>query len=126
MQIAELLKMGALWIQGNSDEATSALDVEEIAQALDTLIGDGRGGVNLLPFVSGVAENGLDAIVGTWLGQGENTPISAEEITTLLGADKVSVFASTLGLSQGSAQNGLAEVIPQIVDRATSGEGGES
>ena len=59
-----------------------------------------------------------------WLGQGENKAISAEEITTLLGLDKVSEFASSLGLSQESAQNALAEVIPQVVDKSTSGEGG--
>jgi uncharacterized protein YidB (DUF937 family) len=124
MEIAALLKMGASLIQSNSDDSTTGLDVEEIAKALDTLVGDGHGGVNLVPFVSGLAQNGLGAIVGSWLGQGENRSISSEEITTLLGAQKVSSFASDLGLSQESAQAALAEVIPKVVDRATSGEGG--
>lgn len=124
MEIMDLLKVGASLIQGNSDDATTGLDVNDIAKALDSLVGDGQGGVNLLPFVSGLGENGLGTIVGSWLGQGENKSISPEEITTLLGADKVSEFASSLGLSQESAQSALAEVIPQVVDRATSGEGG--
>lgn len=124
MEIMDLLKVGASLIQGNSDDATTGLDVNDIAKALDSLVGDGQGGVNLLPFVSGLGENGLGAIVGSWLGQGENKSISPEEITTLLGADKVSEFASSLGLSQESAQSALAEVIPQMVDKATSGEGG--
>ena len=98
--------------------------MDDIAKALDGLVGNGQGGVNLVPFVSGLAENGLGAIVGSWLGQGENKSISTEDITTLLGSDKVSEFASSLGLSQESAQNALAEVIPQVVDQATSGEGG--
>jgi uncharacterized protein YidB (DUF937 family) len=80
--------------------------------------------VNLVTFVSGLGANGLGTIVGSWLGQGENKSISAEDITTLLGSDKVSEFASNLGLSEESAQNALAEVIPQVVDKATSGEGG--
>ncbi len=124
MEIAELLKMGASMIQGNSDDTTTGLNVDDIAKGLDGLVGNGQGGVNLVPFVSGLAENGLGAIVGSWLGQGENKSISTEDITTLLGSDKVSEFASSLGLSQESAQNALAEVIPQIVDKATSGEGG--
>ena len=124
MEIMDLLKVGASLIQGNSDDATTGLDVNDIAKALDSLVGDGQGGVNLLPFVSGLGENGLGEIVGSWLGQGENKSISSEEITTLLGADKVSEFASSLGLSQESAQSALAEVIPQVVDKATSGEGG--
>ncbi len=71
MEIADLLKVGALLIQGNNDDATTGLNADDIAKALDSLVGDGQGGVNLLPFVSGLGENGLGAIVGTWLGNGE-------------------------------------------------------
>ena len=124
MEIADLLKVGALLIQGNSDDATTRLNVDDIAKALDGLVGDGQGGVNLLPFVSGLGENGLGAIVGSWLGNGENKSITMEQITELLGSEKVSEFASSLGLSNESAQSTLAEVIPQVVDKATSGEGG--
>ena len=46
-----------------------------------------------------------------------------EQITVLLGSDKVSEFASQLGLSQESAAGALADVLPQVVDQATSGEG---
>ena len=124
MEIADLFKIGASLIQSNSDDATTGLNVDDIAKALEGLVGNGQGGVNLLPFVSGLSENGLGAIVGSWLAQGENKSISSEEITTLLGADKVSEFASALGISEESAKSVLAEVIPQVVDRATSGEGG--
>ena len=124
MEISELLKVGASLIQGNSDDATTGLNIDDIAKALDGLVGNGQGGVNLVTFVSGLGANGLGAIVGSWLGQGENKSISTEDITTLLGSDKVSEFASNLGLSEESAQNALAEVIPQVVDKATSGEGG--
>jgi len=124
MEISELLKVGASLIQGNSDNATTGLNVDDITKALDGLIGNGQGGVNLVTFVSGLGANGLGAIVGSWLGQGDNKSISAEDITSLLGSEKVSEFASSLGLSEESAQSALAEVIPQVVDKATSGEGG--
>ena len=124
MEISELLKVGASLIQGNSDDATTGLNVDDIAKALDGLVGNGQGGVNLVTFVSGLGANGLGEIVGSWLGQNENKSISSEDITTLLGSDKVSEFASSLGLSEESAQSALAEVIPQVVDKATSGEGG--
>lgn len=124
MEISELFKMGARLIEGNSDDATTGLDLDDITQAFNGLVGNGQGGVNLVPFVSGLAENGLGAVVGSWLGQGENKSISIEDITTLLGSEKVSEFTSSLGLSEESAKNALAEVIPQVVDKATSGEGG--
>ncbi|PTB83339.1 hypothetical protein C9926_03465, partial [Sulfurovum lithotrophicum] len=72
----------------------------------------------------GLSQNGLGEIVGSWLGNGENASISMDQITDLLGSDKVSEFASNLGLSEESAKAALADALPQVVDQATSGEGG--
>jgi len=123
MEIMDLLKMGASMIEGNSNDATTGLDIDEIVNALNGLVGNGDGGLNLVTFVSGLSENGLGEIVGSWLGNGENKAISIEQITTLLGSDKVAAFASQLGLSEESAAGALAEVVPEVVDKATSGEG---
>ena len=119
----DLLKVGASMIQSNSDDATTGLAVDDIAKALDGLVGNGQGGLNLITFVSGLSENGLGEIVGSWLGHGENKSISTEQITTLLGSDKVAEFAAQLGLSNESASAALAESIPEVVDKATAGEG---
>ncbi len=123
MEIADLLKMGASMIQGNSDDATTGLEIDDIAKALEHLVGNGAGGLDLVKFVGGLSQNGLGEIVGSWLGNGENKSISVEQITTLLGSDNIAAFASELGISQESAGNALAETVPQIVDKATAGEG---
>ena len=123
MELMDLLKIGGSLIQGNSDDATTGLDVDDIAKALDHLVGNGAGGLDLVKFVGGLSQNGLGEIVGSWLGNGEKKSISIEQITTLLGSDKVAAFASELGLSQESAANALAEAVPQVVDKATAGEG---
>jgi len=119
----DLLKVGASMIQGNSDDATTGLAVDDIAKALDDLVGNGQGGLNLVTFVGGLSGNGLGEIVGSWLGNSENKTISTEQITTLLGSDKVAEFALQLGLSNESASEALSQTIPQVVDKATSGEG---
>ncbi len=119
----DLLKTGASLIQGNSDEATTGLDAGAITEALGGLLGNGEGGLDLGSLVSGLSENGLGEIVGSWLGDGENAPISADQITDLLGADKISEFASNLGLSEESAKGALADALPKVIDQATSGEG---
>lgn len=123
MELMDLLRRGASMIQNSSDDATTGLDVEEIASALNGLVGNNQGGLNLVTFVSGLSQNGLGEIVGSWLGNGENMAITKEQVTVLLGPDKVSEFASRLGISQESAANALAEVLPQVVDQATAGEG---
>lgn len=122
MELMDLFKTGASMIQGNSDDNTSNLDVDDISKALSNIIGDGKGGVDLGSFVSGLSSNGLGAIVGSWLGNGENKSITIEQVTTLIGSDKIASFAQSLGLSEDSAKGALADSLPDIVDKASSGE----
>ena len=119
----DLLKIGASLIQGNSDDATTGLDAAAITSALTKLIGNGQGGLDLGALVGGLSQNGLGEIVGSWLGNGENKSISMDQITDLLGSDKVSEFASELNISEESAKGALADSLPQVVDQATAGEG---
>lgn len=123
MELMDLFKIGASLMQGNSDDATTALDTDAITSALTKLIGDGQGSLDLAALVGGLSQNGLGEIVGSWLGNGENKSISMDQITDLLGSDKVSEFASELGLSAESAKGALADALPQVVDQATAGEG---
>ena len=122
MDLTELLKMGADIIQGNSDDATTGLDSDSITNALGSLLG-GENGLDLSSIVSNMTNGeGLSEIVGSWLGNGENKPISMDSITDLLGTDKISEFASNLGLSEESAKGALAVALPNLVDQATSGD----
>ena len=122
MDLTELLKMGADIIQGNSDDATTGLDADSITNALGSLLG-GENGLDLSSIVSNMTNGeGLSEIVGSWLGNGENMPISMDSITDLLGSDKISEFASSLGLSEESAKGALADALPNLIDQATSGE----
>jgi uncharacterized protein YidB (DUF937 family) len=122
MDLNELFKMGADMIKGNSDDATTNLDSNSIADALSNVLGGENGSLDLSKIFSNLSESGLGEIVGSWLGDGENKPISVDSITDLLGGDKIAEFASSLGLSEESAKNALSEAIPNLVDKATSGE----
>jgi len=122
MDLTDLLKVGATLIQGNSDDATTGLDTDSITNALGSLLGNGEGGLDLSSIVSSMTSGGgLSEVVGSWLGNGENMPISVDSITDLLGSDKISEFASSLGLSEESAKGALADALPNVVDQATSG-----
>jgi len=123
MDLMDLLKVGGSLIQGNSDDATSGLDTGDIASALGGLLSNSEGGLDLASLVGGLSKNGLGEIVGSWLGNGENAAISMEQVTELLGSEKISEFASQLGLSTESATGALADALPQVVDQATTGEG---
>ena len=130
MDLGNLLQMGASLIQNNSDEATSGLDTDAITGALSGLLGDGEnGGLDLGSLVGNLMgsdgeSGGLMETVSSWIGGGENLPIDADQITDLLGSDKISAFAEKLGIDFDSAKGALADALPQVVDQATSGEEG--
>ena len=121
MDFLDLLKQGAELIQSNSDDATTGIDTDAISNALGNIFG-GENGLDLSSIISKVTDGDLGETISSWLGSGENMPISMDSITDLLGSDKISEFASQLGLSEDSAKGALSEVIPNLVDKATSGE----
>ncbi len=127
MDLGDLLQLGTHLIQNNRDDATTHLDGSTITNALGEIFGN-DGQFDLGSIVSTLAgsgnSNGLMDIVGSWVGSGNNAPIDAEQISELLGSDKVAAFAQSLGLGTDSAKQALADALPAMVDRATPGEGG--
>ncbi|HVO83227.1 MAG TPA: YidB family protein [Syntrophobacteria bacterium] len=55
----------------------------------------------------------------SWVGTGENLPISPEQIISALGARKVNSMAQEFNVNQQTAASGLAGLLPIIVDRLT-------
>ena len=125
MDMANLLKMGATMFKNSkqSGDAGSGLDIGSLTSALTDLAGgdSSKGGFDLSSLLSKMDSGGLGAIAKTWLGDGNNEAISPDQISTMLGADKISEFASKLGLSNEEAAGGLSEALPQMVDKASSG-----
>jgi uncharacterized protein YidB (DUF937 family) len=125
MDLGSLLSMGAGLIQGNSDEATSGLDTSSIADALGGLLGGGEGGGldlgSIVGSLTGSAgeSGGLMETVGSWIGNGENAAIEPDQIGDLLGGEKISAFAESLGISVDSAKQALADALPEVVNQAT-------
>lgn len=88
--------------------------------AIGGLIGDAQGGG--LPGLLGQFEqHGLGAQVASWVGTGENLPVSAEQIQAVLGNGTVAAIAAKLGFSPEQAASQLAALLPGVVDRLTPG-----
>ena len=115
----DILQLGAQML---SERLGLQIDQNTVSSALSTLLGDGQGTIDLAGLVSRMASSGeLGTIVSSWLGDGANSAISADSILGLLGEREVSDFASKLGTDTGSAAAGLADVLPQMMDKASSG-----
>ncbi len=123
MDLNELFKIGATLIEGNSDDATTGLDIDKIVVAMQKILMNQDGNIDLASMLTRLSRNGLGEIVGSWLGNGENKAIDPEKVVDLLGEEKVQAFAQALGVSEESAKLALADALPPVVDRATSDEG---
>lgn len=115
----DLLQLGAQLLQS---KLGNNLDLDMVKGALTSLVGDSNGNLDIANLAQGFLSNGgLQSQVASWLGDGANESVSASQITDILGSDKVSGFAKTLGLGQEDAAQGLSDVLPQLVDKASSG-----
>ena len=69
--------------------------------------------------VAALQQGGLDAQVKSWLGNGANVPVSAEQLKAVLGNAQVQEFARHLGLPVDQMLELLAKYLPEIVDKAS-------
>jgi uncharacterized protein YidB (DUF937 family) len=65
------------------------------------------------------AQSGQGNAFQSWVGMGENQPISNNEIQRALGSEQVNAIATRMGVDPGVASNFLAEYLPKIVDKLT-------
>lgn len=88
----------------------------QVLQALMSLLsGKESGGVTgLLNKLSG---SGLQEVVASWVGTGQNKAISPEQVTAGLGSDFMGKIASMAGVSTDQVAPILAKVLPQAVDK---------
>ncbi len=77
----------------------------------------GLGGLGGL--VSQFEQAGLGHVVSSWVGHGENLPISADQLSQVLGGGALGQIAQQVGLSHGETADQLSQLLPQLVDKLT-------
>jgi len=77
----------------------------------------GLGGLGGL--IGKFQQGGLGDVVGSWVGTGQNLPVSPDQLHNVLGSDIVSQIAAQLGVSPGDAAGQLSQLLPEVVDKLT-------
>ena len=77
----------------------------------------GLGGLGGL--LSALQSGGLGDQVKSWVGSGPNAPVSADQVKSALGQDKLAELAQAAGVSHDEAAGHLANLLPQLVDHLT-------
>jgi uncharacterized protein YidB (DUF937 family) len=64
-------------------------------------------------------QKGLGGVIGGWIGNGANPPISGEQVIQALGHDKVMAIAQKAGLSEDQVTSGISKLLPEVVNHLT-------
>jgi uncharacterized protein YidB (DUF937 family) len=115
----DLIKLGTEIIMKKLGSHSNASD---ISTALMGLLGGTDGKIDLAALVSQFTQNSdLMGLASSWLGDGQNQTLSSDQLISALGSDKISHFASQLGISQGEAADTLSSTLPQLIDNCSRG-----
>jgi uncharacterized protein YidB (DUF937 family) len=85
---------------------------------LGEVLGTGnQGGLNAI--IAKLQQAGLGNQVSSWLGNGQNLPITADQIKQVLGSDVVRQLAAKYNIPVDQISEVLAHQLPIAVDQAS-------
>jgi uncharacterized protein YidB (DUF937 family) len=64
-------------------------------------------------------EKGLGDAMSSWISTGENQPVSGDQIQHAMGGTFIQQIAERLGSSKSEVSGGLANLLPDIIDKLT-------
>jgi len=64
-------------------------------------------------------EGGQGDAANSWVGKGQNKPVSPGDLASALGADQIDAIASQSGLSRNDLLQGLSQYLPDVIDHLT-------
>src|SRR6201996_2924645 len=113
--------MGILDSLENSPEfrgALGQLGSAVLPVVMSEFFGNGSQG-GLSAIVAKLEQAGLGNQVKSWVGNGQNLPISAEQLQQVLGSDTVKQLAARFNIPVDQITQVLAQALPKAVDQAS-------
>ncbi|MEP7243793.1 MAG: YidB family protein [Gammaproteobacteria bacterium] len=107
--------------------------LDQVTGAIGGMTGGSQGGVQavllqqlismlskpgaLSNLMAAFQQNGLGNIVQSWIGTGQNLPISGAQVQQVLGTGTLGEMAKHAGIAMPDAATALAGLLPQVVDK---------
>jgi uncharacterized protein YidB (DUF937 family) len=115
------MTMGILDSLENSPEFKGALGQLEgavLPVVLSEVMGTGgQGGLSAI--VAKLQQSGFGDQVKSWIGSGQNLPITADQLQQVLGSDIVKQLAARYNIPLDQISKVLAQQLPKAVDAAS-------
>jgi uncharacterized protein YidB (DUF937 family) len=96
---------------GSANASTS------LVQSVMEHINNQPGGLNGL--IQQFREKGVGDIVSSWVSNGQNLPISSDQLSSVLGSGPLAQIAEKAGITPDQASSALSQILPHVVNHAT-------
>jgi uncharacterized protein YidB (DUF937 family) len=91
-----------------------------LGDILGQVLGGGGGGAGGLGgLLEKLGQSGLGAQAQSWVGPGQNMSIQPGAIRDVFGSGGLAAIAQQAGLSEDDAADGLAQLLPEVVNHVT-------
>lgn len=108
-------------VSGLLNESTGGGNAPDLMSIASQLLDSNAPGDGLAGLVQHFEQGGLGEVVGSWISNGQNLPISAEQLQSALGGHPA--LAGLLQQAQGPQGQALlgqlAQMLPELVNRMT-------
>jgi uncharacterized protein YidB (DUF937 family) len=111
MSLFDQLLGGVVGQLGSGPQRNSLMDLAT------SVIQNQPGGLNGL--LQQFKSAGLGTQADSWVGTGENKPVSGDQLSNALGSANVAAMAQKLGINAQTASAGLAALLPVLIDQLT-------
>jgi uncharacterized protein YidB (DUF937 family) len=110
--LGALLASGALFRGGAQQSPSPGSQPQPTGSAGGLL--SGLGGL-----LEKLQQGGLSNATNSWVGSGQNQPVSSNQLSSALGPDVIKALAQRSGLSEEDVGKQLSQVLPGLVDKLT-------
>lgn len=109
----DLMKMGQQLLADKMGDQSGGM-----MEAISGLTG---GKLDMASLMGKLKEGGLGDQVESWMGDGENAPVSADELKSALGEEQLAAASEKMGLDSDATAQKLSEALPDLADKFSGG-----
>ena len=113
LALVALLASGALFRGGGTAQPAGTGTQPSSNEGAGGLLG-GLGGL-----LNKLQQGGLGNTTNSWVGSGQNQPVSPGQLGSALGPNIIKTLAQQTGLSEEELTKQLSQVLPGVVDKLT-------
>ena len=111
--LAALLASGALFRQSGAGQTASVPTQPTSDEGAGGVLG-GLGGL-----LNKLQQGGLGDVTKSWVGPGQNQPVSPGQLGSALGPSIIKMLAQKSGIPEEEITKQLSQVLPGLVDKLT-------